>query len=196
MTKHLGPAIELWAALFAQDASRILAAAEALQQQAGDPHMRDVLHLAHLYLGFPRVVQALNLLPPAEQLQSSATRIEGLPQELGEQNFREVYGQDADPVLAHLERLDSRFCHLVLGHAYGEVFAQSSLDLMTRERLSVLALLATNCELQARSHMRACLRHGATPEELRADLRQADWLSPVQIALGERCLQEEQARRS
>lgn len=196
MTKHLGSSIQLWAALFAQDSERLKMAAAALRQEAGDAYLREVLHLAHLYVGFPRVVQALNHLPPAERQAYRPLRQAGTPQALGEQSFREVYGEDADPVLAHLRKLDPQFADLVLGHAYGEVFAQSQLDLMTRERLSVLALLATNCELQARSHMRACLRHDATLDELRADLRLTDWLSPQQIALGEHCLEEEQARRS
>jgi len=196
MTKHLGSSIRLWAALFAQDSERLKVAAEALRQEAGDGFLREVLHLAHLYVGFPRVVQALNHLPPAEPQAAGPSRRVGTPRELGEQSFREVYGEDAEPVLAHLRKLDPAFAALVLGHAYGEVFAQSPLDLMTRERLSVLALVATHCELQARSHMRACLRHGASLEELRSDLRLADWLNPEQIALGEHCLEEEQARRS
>ncbi len=196
MTKYLGPSIQVWAALFAQDADRLVIASEALRQEASDDYLREVLHLAHLYVGFPRVVQALNHLPPAESQANRPPRREGARQQLGEQSFREIYGEDADPVLEHLRKLDPQFADLVLGHAYGEVFAQSLLDLMTRERLSVLALLATNCELQARSHMRACLRHGATVDQMHADLRLANWLSPEQIALGDHCLQEEQARRS
>lgn len=196
MTRHLASSIRLWAALFAQDPERLKVAAAALRQEASDAYLREVLHLAHLYVGFPRVVQALNHLPTAAPQASAPSRQVGTPQTLGEESFREVYGKDADPVLAHLRKLDPQFADLVLSHAYGEVFAQSKLDLMTRERLSVLALLATNCELQARSHMRACLRHDATLDELRRDLRLTDWLNPQQIALGEHCLEEEQARRS
>lgn len=196
MTKYLDASIQVWAALFAQNADRLMVTAEGLRQEAGDRYLRDVLHLAHLFVGFPRVLQALNHFPPAQPLANPPVRRNGTPQELGQQIFREIYGEDAEPVLAHLRKLDSRFADLVLRHAYGEMFAQSQLDLMTRERLSVLALLATNCELQARSHIRACLRHGATGNELAKDLRMANWLSPEQIALGEHCLQEEQARRS
>lgn len=195
MPKHLADAIELWAALFLGDHPRMLVAASTLREKTDDRYMREVLHFAHLFLGFPRVVQALNQLPPAEERGTTSAAPASAARQQGELNFREVYGEDADAVLKHLRQLDARFTDLVVRHAYGMVFANSQVDLITRERLSVLALLATNCELQARSHIRACLRHGVSAQELEADFGQSVWLTAQQIALGKHCLQEEQARR-
>ncbi|MHC4837128.1 MAG: carboxymuconolactone decarboxylase family protein [Planctomycetota bacterium] len=178
---------ELWAALFLGEDARMVAAAAALEAEAGESDMRACLHLAHLFLGFPRVLRALNLLPPRRDEPAPTT---GDP-DRGEAVFREVYGEDAAPVLAHLDRLDAPFAGLVLEHAYGRTFGGSPLPLAVRERLSVLALLATACPLQARSHLRACLRHGVDPATLRADLGCVDWLDAATRAEAATWIDEE-----
>lgn len=178
---------ELWAALFRGEDTRLIAAAAALEAEAGEGDMRACLHLAHLFLGFPRVLRALNLLQPRLDETPAAA---GDPA-TGEAVFREVYGEDAAPVLAHLDRLDAPFAGLVLEHAYGRTFGGSPLPLPVRERLSVLALLATGCPLQARSHLRACLRHGVDAATLHADLQCVAWLDATTRAEAATWIDEE-----
>ena len=113
------------------------------------------------------------------------------PEQDGEKLFREVYGRDADPVLQHLQRVDPTFRHWVLSHAYGTTFATTKLSLEERERLSVLALVATGCWQQARSHMRACLRHGVEKKVLLQDLVAVDWLDQEAQDLAATCIHAE-----
>lgn len=155
--------------------------------------LTDLLRVCHLFYGFPRIVRATTLL--AQQLGFVAAE-EAVPfvedrLATGEAAFREVYGRDADPVLAHLERIDPTFRSWVLGHAYGTAFATTRLSLEERERISVLALSASGCWQQARSHMRACIRHGVTPAQLLADLQAVTWLDQEGIDLATTCIHAE-----
>lgn len=155
--------------------------------------LTDLLRVCHLFYGFPRIVRATTLLaqqigfvPAEEAVAFPEDRLK-----TGEEAFREVYGKDADPVLAHLERVDPTFRNWVLGHAYGTTFATTRLSLEERERISVLALSASGCWQQARSHMRACLRHEVSAEDLLADLQVVRWLDQEGLDLATTCIHAE-----
>lgn len=155
--------------------------------------LTDLLRVCHLFYGFPRIVRATTLLAqhlgfvnPEEAVPFPEDRLRS-----GEEAFREVYGADADPVLAHLDRVDPTFRSWVLGHAYGSTFATTRLSLEERERISVLALSASGCWQQARSHMRACLRHGVTPAMLFDDLQAVTWLDQEGLDLATTCIHAE-----
>ena len=155
--------------------------------------LHDLLRVCHLFFGFPRIVRALTLLSQQLGMPASPSQVEMVADPLahGEDLFREVYGRDADPVLTHLERVDPQFRAWVLRHAYGTTFATTCLSLAERERLSVMALVATGCWQQARSHMRACLRHGVSLEDLLQDLVSVEWLNQEQRDLATTCLHAE-----
>lgn len=195
MTERLPNFFRMVSALHHGREEEFVSAAESFLQgqEAQREVLQDLLRLCHLFYGFPRIVRALTLV--SQQLGLPATpsevRIPKDPHTKGEEGFREVYGRDADPVLAHLERVDPQFRTWVLGHAYGTVFATTSLSLEERERLSVMALVATGCWQQARSHMRACLRHGVSLEALLQDLVCVEWLNREQCDLATTCLYAE-----
>ncbi|MDA0666406.1 MAG: carboxymuconolactone decarboxylase family protein [Planctomycetota bacterium] len=155
--------------------------------------LQDLLRVCHLFYGFPRIVRALTLI--SQQLGTpsklSEVCIAEDPLQKGEVVFREVYGRDANPVLTHLDRVDPQFRAWVLRHAYGTAFATTCLSLDERERLSVMTLVATGCWQQARSHMRACLRHGVSLEDLLQDLVCVEWLDREQCDLATTCLHAE-----
>lgn len=165
-------------------------------RDAFDPErvlLTDLLRVCHLFYGFPRVVRATTLL--AQQIGFVTPEVAvAFPEDrlaAGEAAFREVYGRDADPVLAHLERVDPTYRSWVLAHAYGTTFATTRLSLEERERISVLALSASGCWQQARSHMRACLRHGVHAETLLADLSAVAWLDQEALDLATTCIHAE-----
>jgi len=155
--------------------------------------LHDLLRVCHLFFGFPRIVRALTLISQQLGITTSPSQVEipADPLAHGEKLFREVYGRDADPVLTHLERVDPQFRAWVLRHAYGTTFATTCLSLEERERLSVMALVATGCWQQARSHMRACFRHGVSLEVLLGDLLAVEWLNQEQCDLATTCLHAE-----
>ena len=68
------------------------------------------------------------------------------------------------------------------------------MPLLLVERLSVLALAATGCPDQCRSHVRAVLRLGHPAAALREDLAAAGWLPPAARARAEELVELEAAR--
>lgn len=195
MSERLPAMYRVVAALHHGHEEEFIAACRAFRSEH-DPErilLQDLLRVCHLFYGFPRIVHAITLV--AQELGQleppSVVHLSEDPLACGETLFREVYGRDADPVLEHLQRVDPQFRDWVLRHAYGTTFASTLLSLEERERLSVMALCATDCWQQARSHMRACLRHGVAGETLLADLDRAAWLSAEQRDLAATCIHAE-----
>ena len=153
--------------------------------------MQDVLRLCHLFCGFPKVVRALNLICHEFGFADDVDLTSRSGSASGKEMFAEVYGMDTDPVLGHLQRVDPTFLSWVVEHAYGTTFNATDLNLEERERLSVVALAACGCWQQARSHIRACLRHGVSLEDLLADLERVEWLSSEQQDLAATCVHTE-----
>lgn len=195
MTERLPSFFRMVSALHhGRDEDLVSAAEKFIQGQESQREVvQDLLRVCHLFYGFPRIVRALTLISQQLGLPTTPSKVCMKEDALGagEDVFREVYGRDADPVLAHLERVDPQFRAWVLRHAYGTSFATTSLSLEERERLSVLALVATGCWQQARSHMRACLRHGVSLEALIQDLSVVEWLNREQCDLAITCLHAE-----
>jgi len=167
--------------------ARLQAAATNWADEGGDAGgLLRLLRFSHLFFGIPKVLRALNVLSAAENALPAANARDPHPdppaegwQAAGEARFREVYGDDAERVLAHLAYLDPVLHAWVLGHAYGRTGAVHGLPLPLAERLSVLALAATRCPDQCRSHVRAALRHGVTMATLDGDIDAAGWLDAV-----------------
>lgn len=192
MPDRLPPMVRVVAALHqARDEDFVAACRDFCDHpEGGRALLQDLLRVCHLFYGFPRIVRALALLSQEIGLEQPLAEV-AMPQDPdaeGEHAFREVYGRDADPVLQHLERIDPQFRAWVLRHAYGHTFVTTTLTLEERERLTVLALCATGCWQQARSHMRACLRHGISAEALLEDLVMVDWLSREARDLATTCI--------
>jgi alkylhydroperoxidase/carboxymuconolactone decarboxylase family protein YurZ len=192
---RLTPIFHVAAALHRGDDDRLLVECRGLLEDpaGGRALLHDVLRLCHLFCGFPKVVRALNLIchefgfAAADELGTPGTGDAAT----GGAMFAEVYRSDTEPVLEHLKRVDPLFLSWVVEHAYGTTFAHTSLDLEERERLSVVALAASGCWQQARSHIRACLRHGVTAEALLADLERVPWLTVEQQDLAATCISTE-----
>lgn len=70
-------------------------------------------------------------------------------------------------VAANLDALSADFAELVLGFAFADVVARPSIDLRTREMLTVAALMAMgNAPGQLEFHIRAALHVGVSREEM------------------------------
>ena len=156
-------AAQLGAAIHNDDDIALTLAAEKLRHSHSELALLDALRLSHLFCGIPKLIRSLNLLAPFYcELQTAEIGN-------GHQLFSEVYGDDAEIVLAHLNNTDPTAHQWVINHAYGDVFANSSYSLLEREMTSILVLSLGNCHQQALSHVRACKRHGATATQLLAD---------------------------
>ena len=146
----------------------------ALRDEApgGEPDRgwREAVLQAHLFAGFPRVVEALSVLgahgglgePAADEVRAEPD----LPQR-GTELFDRIYGDHADRVRRFLSAAHPDFADWVAGHAYGRVLTRPGLPADRRELLAVAALAATDQDRQLASHARGSLRCGATVEEVR-----------------------------
>jgi len=191
---RLTPIFDLAAALHHGDDERLLRVSREflIPPVSNRALLHDVLRLCHLFCGFPKVVRALNLFSHEFGFTEEADLVAPAANPAsGHAMFAEVYGTDTDPVLQHLQRVDPTFLQWVIQHAYGTTFGATSLSLLERERLSSVALAACGCWQQARSHIRACLRHGASENDLLADLERVEWLSRKQQDLAATCISTE-----
>ncbi len=81
---------------------------------------------------------------------------------------REVLGDE------HVERARERttsftaeFQDLITRYAWGEIWARPGLDRRTRSAITIVALVATGRTEELELHLRAALRVGLTPDELK-----------------------------
>lgn len=73
----------------------------------------------------------------------------------------------AERVSRRLSELDSDLPRLITDYAFGSVVARPSLDLKTREMLTVASLISLgNATPQLELHMKAAINVGVSPEEL------------------------------
>jgi 4-carboxymuconolactone decarboxylase len=83
--------------------------------------------------------------------------------ERGRKRFLEVHDEKA---LAAVEGLGD-LGRAIVEFAYGDVYTRASLSLRDREIAAVAALVATGRSSQIPQHLRASLKAGLTPDELR-----------------------------
>ena len=88
--------------------------------------------------------------------------------DLGERTRREVLGDE------HVDRAQSRtsdftrpFQEFIQRYAWGEVWNRPGLDRRQRSMITLAALTAVRAEGELELHVRAALRNGLTPEEIR-----------------------------
>jgi len=93
--------------------------------------------------------------------------------EAGMKIRREVLGDaHVDASIAKRNAFSEAFQDLVTRYAWGEIWTRPGLPRQTRSLITVAMLVALNREEELRLHLRAALRNGATPEEIRETLLQ------------------------
>lgn len=156
---------------------------------ASDERLREALLQCHLFCGVPRTIAALDALGDAglrladgaDGPRESAETVP--PLGAGAAMFDRIYGDGADAVRAHLERLEPTFARWVAEHAYGRVLARPGLDAAERELLAVAMLAATGHDRQLASHARGAVRCGASAEDATSILEAvADRIEPERLA--------------
>lgn len=138
-----------------------------------DRAWREAVLQAHLFAGFPRVVEALGVLGAAGGLgEPDEDEVRGEPDlpERGAELFDRIYGDHAERVRRFLRAGHPDFADWIAGHAYGRVLTRPGLAPDRRELLAVAALAATDQDRQLASHARGSLRCGATVDEVRASV--------------------------
>ena len=135
-----------------------------------DRRWREAMLQAHLFAGFPRVVEACGVLAEEGGLgapDEDETRPQGDRFEAGRALFERIYAGRAADVRAALQGFHPTLERWIEGHAYGRVLARDGLSADRRELLAVACLAAlANQEPQLAAHARGALRVGASVREL------------------------------
>ena len=165
---------------------------------AGEPdrRWREAVLQCHLFAGFPRLVEAYEVLdgagglgtPEAAEEEETGDHPERATR--GAALFERIYADQADAVRARLASFHPDYQRWIAGHAYGRVLSRPGLEADRRELCAVAALLALGQDRQLASHARGAVRCGATPEEATAvpdaisDLVPAERLQRGRTVLG------------
>jgi 4-carboxymuconolactone decarboxylase len=86
---------------------------------------------------------------------------------------REVLGDEhVDPAVARTTDFTRDFQDFITRYAWGEVWARPGLDRRTRSCITLTALVALGRDEELAMHVRAALRNGLTPDEIKEVLLQ------------------------
>lgn len=87
---------------------------------------------------------------------------------------REVLGDEhVDAAIERTSAFTADFQDLITRYAWGEIWARPGLDRKTRSAITLTALTALNHHDELAMHVRAALRNGMTPDEIKEVLLQA-----------------------
>jgi 4-carboxymuconolactone decarboxylase len=86
---------------------------------------------------------------------------------------REVLGDEhVDRAVARTTDFTRDFQELITRYAWGEIWSRPGLDRRTRSAITLTALIALGHEHELAMHVRAALRNGMTPDEIKEVLLQ------------------------
>ena len=87
---------------------------------------------------------------------------------------REVLGDEhVDAAVESTTAETAEFQDLITRYAWEEIWGRPGLDRRTRSAITLMALVALNREHELAMHIRAALRNGLTPDEIKEVLLQA-----------------------
>ena len=88
--------------------------------------------------------------------------------ERGMEVRRQVLGDEhVDQAIRATTELTADFQSFITRYAWGEIWTRPGLDRRTRSCITLTALVALNRPEELEMHLRAALRNGVTPEEIR-----------------------------
>jgi 3-oxoadipate enol-lactonase/4-carboxymuconolactone decarboxylase len=98
---------------------------------------------------------------------------------------REVLGDEhVDRAISNTTDFTADFQDLITRYAWGEIWTRPGLDRRTRSCITIAALVALGRERELELHVRAALRNGVTPDELKEVLLQSAVYCGVPAANG------------
>jgi len=105
--------------------------------------------------------------------------------EEGMQVRREALGDEhVDRAVARTDEFTADFQDLITRYAWGEIWSRPGLDRRTRSLVTITALVALGREHELELHVRAALRNGVTPDDLKEVLLQCAVYCGVPAANG------------
>ena len=163
--------VELSAALARRDVEGWRSALETAAAQAVPAEIEEALLQAHLFVGFPIVLDAFIAW---REIAGGETAGAVAPVDHsgdGEALCRAVYGDVYDRLRDHVRRLHPVLDIWMVEHGYGRTLSRSGLCAETRELCIVALLAAAGHERQLRAHLHGALNVGTPPGRVEAALR-------------------------
>jgi len=162
------PLARLSAALAGREEERVREALEAARaRDLSAAEIEEALLQAHLFVGFPDVLQAFVLW--REMVGASAEREaeEGESRrDRGERLCRRIYAANYRKLRENVRALHPDLDRWMVEGGYGRVLARPGLPLPVRELCIVSLLTAWRAPRQLHSHLRGALNAGASPAEV------------------------------
>lgn len=166
-----GVLVGLSAALACPGIESRRSALEAAAAHAARAEIEETLLQAHLFVGFPAV---LNAFIEWREMTGSEAGARQAPADRpgdGEALCRAVYGDVYERLREHVRRLHPALDVWMVEHGYGRTLSRSALSVDTRELCIVGLLAAAGHERQLRAHLHGALNVGVPPGRVEAALR-------------------------
>ncbi len=165
--------VRLTAAIVAGDWERLAELRRTAGDGEPDAAWREAVLQSHLFAGFPRVVEACEVIEREGGLGQPGAEETGWSPDRAERGRELFHSISRDQTAAVRDKL--RGHHPVLlawieGHAYGRVLTRPGLSPKRRELLACAALATLGQDRQLTSHVRGARNLGATPEDVLATL--------------------------
>eukprot|EP01028_Stygiella_incarcerata_P013324 TRINITY_DN81_c0_g1_i1.p1 TRINITY_DN81_c0_g1~~TRINITY_DN81_c0_g1_i1.p1 ORF type:complete len:266 (-),score=79.15 TRINITY_DN81_c0_g1_i1:282-1079(-) len=149
----------------------------------------EIIVQTHLFSGFPRVINVLKALEVAnaidedvlQDLKKEHVMEESKPFEevcrQGRKVMEMIYGKDvAKKLEERMYDTHPAIAYFMVDHGYGRTLARPGPTLLQREFATIAALAGQSCVPQMISHLRGCLRLGASAQQLRSILDQTSFV--------------------
>jgi len=163
--------------------------------EAGAPveHIREAILQSYLFVGYPRVINALAALREISGVDGGARPVDfrlaadnaSSWEADGQALIRRIYGSRYEKLLDTMVVLSADLPRWMVLEGYGKVLSRPLLDSHTRELVAVGSLVPLRVPEQLRAHARGALHVGARPEEVRQAIRVAALVCPRELAEAE-----------
>lgn len=168
-------ALALYSAAIAFGNGSLLAETiEKLQQFKVTPeHFYEVTLQSYLFLGFPRMLEAADVLNRYYPLENAQSHLRQLSPSESEQWFengmdlcRRVYGDNYEPLKQRVESIAPEIFRWMIIEGYGKVLSRPELPAPERELAIVAFLMIENRDRQLHSHIRGALNVGCSVDQV------------------------------
>ena len=167
----------------------------ALEDRIPLPWLRETLLQSYLFVGYPRAIQALQILTrcgPEEERESFWTDAARHPEwgPRGRNLCERIYGPSFGPLLSVMRRTHPELAEWMIREGYGKVLSRSFLGATVRELCVVALLTAQQSWPQLEAHLSGALRVGASPQAVEEAVETGARMAPGIDAARARLLSE------
>lgn len=156
-----------------------------LNQNADPKQLYEVALQSYLFLGFPRMliaVEALSAVLPKGSLSPQPIELSANDLstwfERGQELCRRVYGSSYDALKTRVQSMAPEVFLWMELEGYGKVLSRPGLDIIDREMAIVACLTMEDRNSQLHSHLRGALNVGAEPQLVRDVISDLSSASP------------------